>query len=181
MARLTWPEAGATDVACLGTGQCAWYHHPGQVRRHNCGVRDMHRSIQRNVDFVASDTIRYGSYKGKGPLHLAGSHRLVAVESDLMRSYSGVGRTRLNNTLELSAALTPDLFAYRTAISATMMVLTTGASVLRAMELSGVCADAEWDESDAYLRNQQEDDEELLRLLPGLCNFGTRCDAFYSR
>ena len=145
------------------------------------GVRNMHCSFQRNVDSVARDTIRYGSYKGKGPLHLAGSHRPVAVESDLMRSYSGVGRTRLNYTLELSGALTPDLYAYRSAVSATMMVLTTRASVLRAMELSGVCADAEWDESDAYLRNQREDDEELLHLLPGVWNFGTWCDAFYSR
>ena len=145
------------------------------------GVRYMHCSFLRNVDSVARDTIRYGSYEGKGPLHLAGSHRPVAVESDLMRSYSGVGRTRLNYTLELSGVLTPDLFAYRTAVSATMMVLTTRASVLRAMELSGACADAEWDESDAYLRNQREDDEELLRLLPGVWNFGTWCDAFYSR
>ena len=145
------------------------------------GVRNMHCSFLRNVDSVARDTIRYGSYKGKGPLHLAGSHRPVAVESDLMRSYSGVGRTRLNYTLELSGALTPDLFAYRTAVSATMMVLTTRASVLRALEVSGVCADAEWDESDAYLRNQREDDEELLRLLPGVWNFGSWCDAFYSR
>ena len=61
------------------------------------------------------------------------------------------------------------------------MVLSTRASVLRALELSGVCADAEWDESDAYLRNQREDDEELLRLLPGVWNFGSWCDAFYSR
>ena len=141
----------------------------------------MHCNFQRNVDSMARDTIRYGSYKGKGPLHLAGSHRPVALESDLMRSYSGVGHTRLNYTLELSGALTLDLFAYRIAISATMMVLTTRASVLRAMELSGVCADAEWDESDAYLRNQREDDEDLLRLLPGVWNFGTWCDAFYSR
>ena len=107
------------------------------------GVRNMHCSFQRNVDSVARDTIRYGSYKSKGPLHLAGSHRPVAVESDLMRSYSGVGRTRLSYTPELSGALTPDLFAYRSAVSATMMVLTTRASVLRAMGLSGVCADAE--------------------------------------
>ena len=145
------------------------------------GVRYMDCSFLRNVDLVARDTIRYGSYKGKGPLHLAGLHRPVAVESDVMRSYSGFGRTRLNYTLELFGALTPDLFAYRTAVSATMMVLTTRASVLRAMELSGACADAEWNESDAYLRNQREDDEELLRLLPGVWNFGTWCDAFYSR
>ena len=109
------------------------------------GVRNMHYSFQRNVDSVARDTIRYGSYKGKGPLHLA-SHRPVAGESDLMRSYSEVGCT-----LELSGALTlgravceevrrkGSLFAYRSAVSATMMVLTTRASVLRAMELSGVC------------------------------------------
>ena len=109
----------------------------------------MHRSFQRVVDLVARNTIRYGSYKGKDPLHLAGSHRPVAVESDLMHSYSGVGCTRLNYTVELSGPLMPDLFAYRIAVSATMMVLTTRASVLRAMEPSGVCADAE---SDTYLR-----------------------------
>ena len=131
------------------------------------GVRRMHCSFQRLVDFVARDTIRYGSYKGKGPLHLAGSHGPVAVESDLMRSYSGVGRTRLNHTLELYGALTPDQFAYRTAVSATMMVVTSRAAVVRALELTGVCVDAEWDESYAYLRNQREDDEKLLRLLLG--------------
>ena len=50
------------------------------------GVRHMHCSFLRKPDSVARDIIRYGSYKGKVPLHLAGSHRPVAVESDLMCS-----------------------------------------------------------------------------------------------
>ena len=129
------------------------------------GVGSMHSDFQRLVDSLARDTIRYGSYKGKGPLHLAASHRPVAVEST-----SCVPTQDWD--AELSGALTPDMFAYRTAVSATMMVLTLRASVLRALELSGACADAEWDEAGAYLRNQREDDEELPRLLPGVWNFG---------
>ena len=130
---------------------------------------------------MAHDTIRYAAYKGKGPQDLAGSHGPVAVESDVMHSYSGVGCSLLNHSLELSCDVTADWFVCGTALSGFMMVLTTRTAYVRALRLSVTRADPGRDELDAYLRDQHGGDEDLLQLLHGVCNFRAWSDACHSR
>ena len=132
------------------------------------------------VDSLVLDAVQLGIYKHKGPRHLYGSYRPVTMESAIIRDWTGIGRGRLNESLEVAAAYTPDVFSYRTAILPQFLTLVCRAGAVAAFQSAGEFWDGDWDESDAFLREPRDACAPLMAALPDVWNFGAWADQVYS-
>ena len=67
--------------------------------------------------------------------------------------------------MEITGAYTPEVFAYRAEINGLFMALVTMAAITALLQDLGV---ADWDESDAFFRNQRDQVSALSRVFPGV-------------
>ena len=88
-------------------------------------------------DTLVLDAVQLGIYKHKGPRHLYGSYRPVTMESATLRDWTGMGHSRLNESLEVSAAYSPDVFPYRTAVLPQYLSLVCRAGAVAAFQSAG--------------------------------------------
>ena len=82
-----------------------------------------------------------------------------------MRDYTGIGQQRLNDSLEVTGALTPEVFSYRVATLPQHLLLVCRAAAVVAFRRAGEFGDADWDESDAFLREPRDASSPLTRTL----------------
>ena len=95
--------------------------------------------VQTNagVDSLVLDAVQLGIFKHKGPRHLYGSYRPVTMESAIIRDWTGIGRGRLNESLEVTAAYSPDVYSYRTAVLPQFLSLVCRAGAVEAFHSTG--------------------------------------------
>ena len=73
----------------------------------------------------------------QGPRHLYGSYRPFTMESAIIRDYMGIGRAKLNDLLEVTGALTPEVFSHRVAALPQFLSLTCWAAAVVAFRRTG--------------------------------------------
>ena len=140
---------------CGGGGLIGGAHH--QVRQARAGV-----PTDSNISLEA------GIYKGKLPRHLVAAHRPIRMASPIPRGESNRAKSLQQDTMEVTGAYTPEVFAYRAEISGLFMALVTRAAITASLQDYGVAELADWDESDAFFRNQRDQVSALSQVFPGL-------------
>ena len=133
------------------------------------------------VDSLVLDAVQLRIFKHKGPRHLYGSYRPVTMESAIIRDWTGIGRGRLNESLEVTATHSPDVYSYRTPVLPQCLSLVCRAGAVAAFQSTGELWDGDWDESDAFLREPRTACSPLMQTLPDVWDFGEWADRVYSR
>ena len=115
---------------------------PARATRHGIGgilIGEYHILVQTDVGIVnlVLNAVQLGIYRHKGPRHLYGSYCLVTMESTIVRNWTGTGRGRLKESLEVAETNTPDVFNYRTAILPRFLTLVCRAGALAALHSAG--------------------------------------------
>ena len=105
----------------------------------------------------------------------------MTMEAALIRDYTGIGRQRLNDSLEVTGALTPEIFSYRVAALPQHLMLVCRATAVEAFQRTGTFWDADWDENDVFLRELRDACSAPMRTLGPVWDFGSLADDRYSR
>ena len=83
--------------------------------------------------------------------------------------------------MEVMGAYTLEVFAYRSEVSGLFMALVTRAAITASLQDYGVAELADWDESDAFFRNQRDQVSALSRVFPGVWDRGEWCQQYFDR
>ena len=176
-----WASATTAGSLFAGLDQCpqALLHHlrHGGVQ----GVQHHLRLVDAGMDSLSLDSVMMGIDKGKPFPHLFKAHRPVTLTSPLTRTESRAARTMLVQSLEVSGALPPDAFAYRSDMRPAFLALSFRATVFSSLETHGTAAVTDWDSADAFLRQQREDCTTLHSILQLPWDFGPWAVKYYGR
>ena len=182
---LSIPELAAyTDRG--GSSSASLENLPARTtRRGNGGILLGEYSVlvqtDAGVDSLVLDAVQLGIFQHKGPRHLYGSYRPVTMESAIVRDWTGIGRGGLTESLEVTAAYSPDVYSYRTAVLPQFLLLICRAGAVAAFQSRGEFWDGDWDESDTFLMEPRSACSPLMQTLPDVWDFGGWADRVYSR